>query len=152
MEAMTVFFLLLITLAVYGLVSLHMNLTLFSQFCEECRCNFDVDCIESILPCVTEAFLRCSTNLKVWKVIPISCAFFNLFLQCLDFSLQSPFSSLVTQAYSQVFVVFGAVLGGIIFLISFSAGSLLAYIKTTGLYVNIVWCNFLYLSDFKVFN
>ena len=87
MEATAVFFLLLSSLAVHDLVRLHMNLTLFFYFCEECHCNFDGDCIESTLPCVMEAFSHCSTNLEVWKVVPSSCVFFNLFLQCLDFSL-----------------------------------------------------------------
>lgn len=128
MGAMAVFFLLLSTLAVYDLVCLHMNLTLFSQFCEECCCNFDEDCIESILPCVMEAFLHCSTNLEAWKAFPISCVFFNLFLQCLNFSLQSHFPPQLARLILRCFVVFDAVLGGILFLISFSAGSLLVYV------------------------
>lgn len=148
MGAMGVFFLLLSTLAVYDLVSLHMNLTLFSQFWEECRCNFDVDCIESILPCVTEAFLRCYTNLKVWKSFQFHVSSSISSCNVLTFHCRAPFPPQLSQVYSQVFVVFGAVLGGIIFLISFSAGSLLAYMKTTGLYVNIVWCNYFVLVRF----
>ena len=124
----------------WGLSWLHINLRIFCLISvEKCFWDFSKDCIESI---------ACIGNMDILTVLTLSvheqAVSFHLFVpssvsfQCvLQFSVYRFFTSLVKPIYKYR-ILFVFIVNWIVFLISFSASSLLAYRNTTDFLKNCI--------------
>ena len=137
-------FFLKIALAVQGLLWIHTNFRIFFfYFCEKYHCNFDKDCIESVYCFGKYGYFNNINSSNPWSGYNFSFLFVYVFssvsfISVLQFFEYWSFTSLV-RFIPRYFILFDAVVNGIVFLISLSDSLLLVYRNTTDLSILILY-------------
>ena len=148
------FFFLRIALAIYSIFCSILILGLFFLFCKKCHWNLYRDCNESV-GCFGSYGHFSNTNFSspwAWNIFPLICVFLISFISDLQFSVYKSFTSMV-KFIPRYFILFDAVVNGIVSLISLSDISLLVYRKATDfcifiLILHLYWICLLVLTVF----